>query len=246
MQHVFAGIALIALGIVPSAGAAAAPSHGLFHPPRHLFGRGTSTNWSGYDVTGSNATHVIGSWTQPRATCSPGENSWSSPWVGIDGDTSNTVEQTGTDTDCSNGQPFYYAWYEMYPKGLVTIGNIAVHPGDGFTGEVTYLGRGSFRLTLTDNTTHASFSTTQSRKRASLASVEAIMEGPSNSGLTKFGSVSFSGVSATINNATNDLGLLSPLDPITMVTSGGATRAQPGSISNPNGGSSFSMAWKHS
>ena len=76
------------------------------HAPRHSFGRSTSTNWSGYAVTGSGANHVIGTWTQPTVTCARGENSWSSPWVGIDGDNSNTVEQIGTDSDCSGGAPY--------------------------------------------------------------------------------------------------------------------------------------------
>lgn len=248
MKRVLAGLVLLTLGVTPSAAVSAAPTHGLFHAPRHPFGRGTSTNWSGYDVTpGSGVTRVIGSWTQPKVvSCAPGENSWSSPWVGIDGDGSNTVEQTGTDSDCSSGQPYYYAWWEMYPKGTVVISSsyIRVQPGDKFTGEVTSQGNGSFVLTLTNNTTGQKFTTTQSRKNTSLASAEAIMEGPSNSGLTNFGSVSFSGVSATVNNQANDLGLLSPLNSITMVTSGGTPRATPSSITNPKGaGSSFSVAW---
>src|SRR5947208_14092498 len=60
----------------------------------------TSSNWSGYDVTGSGALDATGSWVQPSVlSCSRKENSWSSPWVGIDGDTSGTVEQIGTDSD---------------------------------------------------------------------------------------------------------------------------------------------------
>src|SRR5690242_13971601 len=115
---VIAGAGIAALAALP----AVASAHPGKHAPKHKFGRGTSTNWSGYDVTGRGATHVIGTWTQPAPTCTPRENSWSSPWVGLDGDTSNTVEQIGTDTDCSNGAPYYYAWYEMYPKKLFTIG----------------------------------------------------------------------------------------------------------------------------
>src|SRR4051794_17995144 len=120
MKRLIFGAALIALGSLPSA-AMATPSHLVRHDPKHGLTRDTSTNWSGYDVTGSGALDVKGTWTQPAAKCTAGENSWSSPWVGIDGDTSNTVEQIGTDTDCSNGTPFYYAWYEMYPKKLVQI-----------------------------------------------------------------------------------------------------------------------------
>ena len=42
---------------------------------------------------------------------------YSSVWVGIDGYSSNTVEQIGTEQDVSaNGKTSYYAWYEMYPQ----------------------------------------------------------------------------------------------------------------------------------
>src|SRR5437588_1830204 len=138
---------LLAVGTIVAALAFAAPTLAApaSHAPRHSFGRSTSTNWSGYAVTGSGATHVIGSWTQPAVTCAAGENSWSSPWVGIDGDTSNTVEQIGTDSDCRNGTPSYYAWFEMYPKGLVTV-SVAVRPGDSFTGDVTASSCGTFSL----------------------------------------------------------------------------------------------------
>ena len=73
-----------------------------------------STNWSGYAVTGGTFTDVKGSWVVPTVTSS-GTNSYSSTWVGIDGFSSSTVEQTGTDSDFVNGHAQYYAWYEMYP-----------------------------------------------------------------------------------------------------------------------------------
>jgi Peptidase A4 family len=209
--------------------------------PKHKFGRGTSTNWSGYAVNGTGATHVIGTWTQPTARCAAGENSWSSPWVGIDGNTSNTVEQIGTDTDCQNGTPLYYAWYEMYPKSLVTV-SMAVRPGDSFTGEVTNPSAGKFVLKLTNNTTHATFSTTQLSKKARRTSVEWIMEGPSNGLLTNFGSVPFGAASATISNTTANLGSFGNAQSITMVNGQGVTRAVPSAVS---GGSSFSVSWQH-
>jgi len=215
-------------------------AHPGSHAPKHKYGRGTSTNWSGYDVTGSGATHVIGTWTQPAPTCAAGENSWSSPWVGIDGDTSGTVEQIGTDTDCSNGSASYYAWYEMYPKSLVTIPiPMTVDSGDSFTGEVTYTA-GAYELRLTNNSTGASFQTTQTSKKAKRSSVEWIMEGPSRGLLTNFGTAPFSAASATINSHTGSLGSFTNAQPITMVTRAGATRAAPSAVS---GGTAFSVNW---
>src|SRR5581483_7426596 len=99
MRHTFlrAGSAVVgaaALLLIPSAAGAA-----VRHAPNHKVSHSTSTNWSGYAVAGGRYTTV-----------------WSSFWIGLDGDTSNTVEQTGTEADCSSGRAVYSAWYEMYPK----------------------------------------------------------------------------------------------------------------------------------
>src|ERR1035437_4462946 len=77
----------------------------------------TSGNWGGYAVTGTkgSVTDVKASWVVPAivGNC-PSTNQYSSFWVGIDGYSSNTVEQIGTDSDCVNSKPVYYAWYEFY------------------------------------------------------------------------------------------------------------------------------------
>jgi hypothetical protein len=232
-----AGVALL--------GASVAQARSIMHLPKHKRTATTATNWSGYALDGSNATQVIGSWTQPYATCAIGETSWSAPWVGIDGDISNTVEQTGTDSDCKSGHPNYYAWYEMYPKSPVTI-SMAVHPGDSFTAKVSY-SSGIFTITLSDNTTHATFTTRQSSTKAARTSVEWIMEGPSNSGLTNFGTIPFGNAptgsdSATINGLSAPLSSFPNPEQITMVNGSGAPRAVPSPLAN----SAFSVAWKSS
>jgi len=244
------GVVLAATALFPAAGVAS--PHSGSTAPKHKFGRGTSTNWSGYAIDGTGATRVIGTWTQPAAVCSPGENSWSSPWVGIDGNNSNTVEQIGTDTDCSNGQPFYYAWYEMYPKSLVLI-NMPVTPGNTFTGEVTYAS-GSFTLKLTNLSTGRSFTTVQRSKRAQRTSVEWVMEGPSSGLLTHFSTngantIPFSGAAQSISGKTGNIssftgGSSTNPESITMVGQKGATtRAQPTAIGS--GGASFNVNWLH-
>ena len=86
-----------------------------------------STNWSGYaaetnlSTPASNAvTAVSGSWTVP--TVKGKTNAYSSVWVGIDGYSSSTVEQLGTEQDTTrSGATRYYAWWEMYPNGSVLI-----------------------------------------------------------------------------------------------------------------------------
>src|SRR5438105_3519625 len=115
----------IALLFAASGVALAAPVPGpatLAEPawsaPRLRDGASSSTNWAGYAVTGAagSVSNVRGSWIVPAATCAAGETSYSSFWVGIDGFNSGSVEQTGTDSDCRNGVPTYYAWTEFYPK----------------------------------------------------------------------------------------------------------------------------------
>ncbi len=202
-----------------------------------------STNWSGYANTGAKFTTVKGSWTQPSVTCGAGQTAYSSFWVGIDGDTTNTVEQTGTDSDCSSGSPKYYAWYEMYPKFPVNLSN-PVSPGDSMSASVTTNGSGSFTLTITDNSRGWSFTTNQTSKKARLGSAEWIAEAPSSSGgvlpLADFGTVSFT------NCLANGLSISSNPNPdaITMVTSGGTVKAQPSGLGS--GGTSFSVTWHHS
>jgi hypothetical protein len=232
----FVGVLVIAAALSATAGGAA-PN--LRQGRMHRISNSTSTNWSGYAVTGGRYTSVSSSWTEPTATCSG--TAYSSFWVGLDGDTSGTVEQTGTDADCSGSTPQYYAWYEMYPKFPVNLGG-TVRPGDHLSASVTTNGNGSFTLTITDSTQGWTNTTTARLKRASLASAEVIAEAPSSSGgvlpLANFGTVSFSGASANGSLLTSST---PGIDPITM-QSGSTVKAQPSSISN----GAFSVTWKHS
>jgi hypothetical protein len=232
----FMGVLVIAAAISATAGGAT-PS--MRHGRMHRITNSTSTNWSGYAVTGSRFTSVSAQWTEPTVSCSG--TAYSSFWVGLDGDTSNTVEQTGTDADCSGSTPQYYAWYEMYPKFPVNLKG-TVRPGDHLSASVTTDGSGRFTLTITDSTQGWTNTTNARLKSAKLASAEVIAEAPSSSGgvlpLANFGTVGFSGATANGALLTNST---PHIDPITM-QSGSTVKAQPSSISN----GSFSVAWKHS
>jgi hypothetical protein len=209
------------------------------HGPVHMRTNSTSTNWSGYAVTGGRFTTVSASWTEPSVSCSG--TAYSSFWVGLDGDTSGTVEQTGTDADCSGSTPQYYAWYEMYPKFPSNFSN-PVKPGDKMSASVTTNGSGSFALTISDSTQGWTKSVNARLKSAKLASAEVIAEAPSSSGgvlpLANFGTVGFTG--ATVNGSVLTSSTKG-IDEITM-QSGSTVKAQPGTLSN----GSFSVAWKHS
>jgi len=151
------------------------------HPPMRLVadffdGTVTSTNWSGYAVTGSDFTYAKGSWHVPQVDCTTTPNTYSAFWVGIDGYSDGTVEQTGTASDCNGTTPSYYAWYEFYPAGSVVI-SMTVNPGDVMGGSVTY-SNGEFTIGLHDHTTGAEFSTTQAVSGADRTSAEWIAEAP--------------------------------------------------------------------
>src|SRR5205814_8270729 len=112
-----------------------------------------SDNWSGYSsMTSLTAPQsgavsaVSGSWTVPAVS---GKGAaYSAFWLGIDGYSSSSVEQIGTDSDLVNGVPTYYAWYEMYPNPFHKITSITVAPGDLISASVTADASNNFTLTI--------------------------------------------------------------------------------------------------
>ena len=200
----------------------------------------TSTNWSGYAATGNNGafTSVSSSWIEPTGTCRSGDQ-YSSFWVGLDGYSSESVEQTGSEVDCAGSTVEYYSWYEMYPVYPVNFSN-TVRPGDNLTGSVTYTGGSSFTLKLADTTQGWSHTVTKTLSGAARSSAEVIAEAPccTNSGgilpLADFGKVSFSG--STANGST-----LSSFNPegINMVSASGVAEDSVSALSD----GSFTATW---
>jgi len=109
-------------------------------------------------VTGTGFTQVQGSWIVTAVDCTKTPNTDSSEWVGIDGWTSNTVEQIGTDADCNGKTPFYYVWYEFYPLNTIVISDVSIAPGDKFSASVTYEGENEYTVSITNDSTGQSFS----------------------------------------------------------------------------------------
>ncbi len=166
----------------------------------------TSSNWSGYAVSAGvgSVTRVAGSWVVPAVSSSV--SGYSSSWVGIDGVNNSLVEQIGTDSDYTNGQAHYYAWYEMYPAPPVNLG-LTINPGDTISASVTFTGSNQFTLALTDVSTGGSYSTVQTSSRAQRSSAEWIQEAPLASffsvlPLANFGTINFSGANATVGGTT--------------------------------------------
>ncbi|NIH87145.1 G1 family glutamic endopeptidase [Amycolatopsis granulosa] len=147
-------------------------------------------NWGGYVSVGS-FTSATATWVEPSVTCTSTKDLFA-PWVGIDGDGSPTVEQTGVSTDCSSGRPVYRAWYEMYPSPPVYFAN-AVSAGDHITATVTRTGPNTYRLDLSDTT--RGWTQTATRTLSSQhSSAEAVIESPTDSYPTIPGGVQFTGV----------------------------------------------------
>jgi hypothetical protein len=227
-----------ALGLFATApGSSARPA--LHHGPAHKLTHATSSNWGGWDNTGGTYTSVSASWVQPTITCAKRETSYASFWIGLDGDGSNSVEQTGSEGDCNRGTPVYYSWYEFYPAYPVNYSN-TVRPGDHFSSTVTY-SAGKYTLVLSDSTQGWSHTTTGSAPSGLNASAEVIAEAPSsNRGvlpLANFGTMSFS--NATVNGAA--LGTVPTPQKITMATS----RYTKAAVSNLTSNTNFSVTWQH-
>jgi len=181
-----------------------------------------STNWSGYAVAAAagSVSSVSGSWNVPAVTGS----GYSAQWVGIDGWTSTTVEQIGTEADYLGGSAQYYAWYEMYPANYFTI-PVPIKAGDAISAGVTY-GSGVFSLTLADTTTGKSDTVTQSAPGVQRSSAEWIVEAPSSYSvlpLANFGSVTFTSAKATVGGKTGPIdnsSWQSGVNAVDMVSSG--------------------------
>jgi Peptidase A4 family len=255
------GLAMLALTVsaaLNAGSASAAPAEPVFFSPGepiHLVGtdgahgrglgvRAKSTNWSGYAVTTGSYTSVSASWTQPAGICSRGDR-YAAFWAGLDGYTSSTVEQTGSEVDCAGRTARYYAWYEIYPGPSESYSS-TVRPGDHFTATVTYLGGEEFSLHIADTTQSWSHTTDASLSQTpSLSSAEAIVEAPccTFSGgilpLTDFGTMSFTG--STANGSA--IGNAGGLTEITMVDSAGRDKDR---ISALSGGENFSATWLRS
>jgi hypothetical protein len=160
----------------------------------------SSGNWAGYAASGGKGTFTSASasWTQPAGTCTGGSR-YAAFWVGLDGYTSGTVEQIGTEVDCAGRTPSYYAWYEIYPGAAVNFPD-PVRPGDKFSGSVTARAGGRFQLLLEDVTKGWTQTASATLSGAALSSAEVIAEAPSSGGrtlpLTNFGTVGFTAAAA--------------------------------------------------
>jgi hypothetical protein len=204
-----------------------------------------STNWSGYADTGSSFSKVSGSWTEPSASCSGGAEQLAAFWVGIDGYSSDSVEQDGTIIECYRGAAYQYTWWEMYPTNDIQVVGETLAAGDAITSTVTRSGT-SYTLTVTDSThTADSFTETETCSSCANSSAEWIAEAPSSGSsiypLADFKSWTASNASVTEGSTSGTISSFTD-DEITMIDNSNRVKAQPGSLNSS--GNSFSVTWE--
>jgi hypothetical protein len=199
----------------------------------------TSTSWAGYYLAGANGafSSVSAAWTVPTATCVAGDQ-YAAFWVGLDGVSSDSVEQVGMDADCASGNPDYDGWYDMYPADPVYFSN-PVAPGDNMSASVTFSGTETYTLVLTDNTRDWTQTITENESGLSRSSAEVIIEAPSSESgvlpLADFGTVGYGG--SAVNGSS-----MATLDPtgIIIVDSSGN---QQDTTSSMDSSGDFSNGW---
>jgi hypothetical protein len=257
-----AALSAVALAIpVGSAVVVTAPAVAAtaFRPPaamvRVFHNNVKSSNWSGYAVSGATFSDVVGTWTEPTAKCTSGTE-YASFWVGIDGYSSDSVEQLGTDSDCNGSKPSYYGWYEMYPANSVDLGGkYAIKAGDVMTAEVKVTGS-SFVLSMKDATAGWTFSITKTGSSSlKRSSAEWVIESPEICStscklakLADFGKLTFSNCEAATTGADGAIssftGAKGPHKMTMTGTPKTVIRSVPSALTS--NGEGFTTTWKHS
>lgn len=187
-----------------------------------------STNWAGYAVetnfsrpTTNSVDYVSGNWNVPTLSASsPSAQGYCAIWVGIDGYSSNTVQQIGTESDWNveNNTQFDYAWIELYPDYTYILatdepnnnqGLFPVAAGDAIGAAVYAYGGGAYALLIINYTQQVGTNIPISAGAVAYAqnvtkqnSAEWIVEAPYENGilpLAQFTTIQFTNCFATMN-----------------------------------------------
>lgn len=244
----------------PDARVRIAPHHSHLIRDKFDHGDGTaeSTNWSGYAVTGSQFTSVQASWVVPTATCAAAKgDQYAAFWVGLDGYSSNTVEQTGTLSYCAGARAGYYAWFEFYPNPNYEILAVPISPGNLVSASVVY-NANKFTATITNVSTGKSFSVTANVRGAARSSAEWIAEAPCctssggilpmadfGTGLFGYDSTQVTGTNSTTDSSNSGpIGSFLPVNQVEINKSASSTSPQTSTCSAlSSDGTSFSCTW---
>ena len=233
--------------------AAHLPRTHLADPRRVSNAADVSGNWSGYaDAACSSCAlrYVAAVFTIPSVNCAESQaNANVSEWVGLDGWTDNTVEQTGIDAYCNGATAEYYGWVEMFPSAPLTYTG-PMNVGDAIEANVYYnASTGQWQTSLTDVTNGNYLDSSQPCPAGSTcrnSSAEVITEAPASGGilpLADYGQMTYAAAQVTSRNGTRgDLasnGLWSA-DSVTMDNAAGQT-STPSAV---EGGQAFLTTWR--
>lgn len=174
-----------------------------------------SSNWAGAVLIGTGFETVVGTITVPTPKEPSGGSSRTeyaaSAWVGIDGDTCETaILQTGVDFYVEGSSVGFDAWYEWYPNYAYDFSGFSVSAGDEIKMTVTATSTSSGSATLENLSTGASVTETFSSESNKLCRtnaewiVEDFEEGNSLVPFADFGTVTFTGASATTTSGATD------------------------------------------
>ncbi len=218
--------------------------------------KGTSVNWCGYaaannieNPTNGTVRAVSGTWTVPSLAPTH-EDGYTAIWVGIDGYSSPTVEQLGTEHDWNNGVQQNSAWYEMYPNPSFQINGFPLDVGDVIQAEVIHQKGNQFQLSIVNHTKNVFTVIPGSRTKSNVAkrsSAEWIVEAPYSSEvlpLSDFQEIAFTNCTAIINGVNGGISHQGcQADALTMSTAEGLVKAAPSNLEHNN--ESFTVTWAH-
>ena len=147
--------------------------------------------WAGYMTAPGSYSSVSAEWVHPRVDCTARESGFGI-WVGLDH--TDTVQQTGTATDCVNGRPRHYAWFEMYPLPSVRFEGAEVEPGDRIGAAVSTRDGRHYDLRVVNHTRGWERATREFTRDGRGSTAEVLVEGYGRPELplADFGRVDFS------------------------------------------------------
>lgn len=181
----------VVLGAALLSAPVATASVPVYNAPIAALNASQSSNWSGYNQGQLMVHHpfrsISGSWVVPTATQhTPGEQEYSSTWIGIGGGcvnsscsiTDSTLIQEGTEQDvAADGTASYSAWWELIPRPAVPIAGFVIHPGDRIVSSITRVGTELWSFSMTNASTGQTF-TKKVRYSSTKATAEWITETP--------------------------------------------------------------------
>jgi hypothetical protein len=102
-----------------------------------------SLNWSGYVLPSTDPlTLVSGEWTVPTLDCGNTPNGSTGTWVGIGGEDSDALLQTGVNEECVDGVQENFGFWEIVPatpNQSESFSDFPVYPGDTMIATVGYV-----------------------------------------------------------------------------------------------------------